>query len=110
MTYNTLNFKRAVFDWWYFETILFRLQTERDATRVGSGKLRTLVTGAGVVGAMECQPRCHMDTLTLTPMDTMDTTMAGMDSMHTTHRIMQSVAQLTKDSSASDEDLPEPKT
>ena len=58
---------------------------------------------------MECQPRCPMDTLMLS-MDTMDTTMAGQEDTTRTQLIIQSMGQLTKDNSTSDEELPEPKT
>lgn len=50
-----------------------------------------------------------MDTLMLS-MDTMDTTMAGQEDTTRTQLIIQSMGQLTKDNSTSDEELPEPKT
>ena len=98
-------------------TYIFRLQTARDATHAGSGKHQTLV-GAGTVvtaTAMECQPRYPMvmdmdmcmDTVAgAVDNTTMDIIMAGeVTNMLTTHS-----RELTKDSSTSDEDHPEPKT
>ena len=78
----------------------FRLQTARDATHVESEKLQT--RGAGAAGS---QPRFLTDTTTMDIRDslTMDIIMAGQDTIIPSQ-------ELTKDSSASEDDHPEPKT
>lgn len=102
--------------------IVFRLQTARDATPVhpgaGSGRLQAGVTPTPT----PCQPRWALtdspgarmvtDTTVVTPgpimaplmVSTTDTTTAGRGPGTT------SSPGLTRDSSTSDEDLPEPKT
>ena len=78
---------------------VFRLQTARDATHVESEKLPTL--GAAVAG---CQPRFLTDTtMDIRDSLTMDIIMAGPDTIIPSQ-------ELTKDSSASEDDHPEPKT
>ena len=79
---------------------VFRLQTARDATHVESEKLQT--RGVAAAG---CQPRFLTDTTTMDIRDslTMDIIMAGQDTIIPSQ-------ELTKDSSASEDDHPEPKT
>ena len=78
---------------------MFRLQTARDATHVESEKLQT--RGAGAAGS---QPRFLTDTtMDIRDSLTMDIIMAGQDTIIPSQ-------ELTKDSSASEDDHPEPKT
>ena len=104
--------------------IMFRLQTARDATPAHPGAESGRLQAGATATPTPCQPRWALtdcpgagrmvtgDTMGVTPghimappmVSTTDTTMAGRGQGTT------SSPGLTRDSSTSDEDLPEPKT
>jgi hypothetical protein len=110
----TSNCILLVIFWYFFKKnflfilVVARLQTARVATHVEREKLPTLEFHMG------CQQRCHMD------ITDMDTDMATMDMLDiipcfqagqgTTHTHQIPSQEQIKDSSASEDDHPEPKS